>query len=239
MRSNEHPEGRADPDGCGPAERLARAVPSAAVVTELVRIDPADLSPDDRVWLAQAWERVQNWAAAQSAQVVAAVVSTFPTTPGYVDDDPDRSAAGELSLALRLTQNGARARLEVARALQSTLAPAGHALARGDISYRHVMALAELLAGRTEQTARAVQDRVLPRAATQTTSQLRTSIRRALAALDPRTAEQTHQDQRAQRRVEVFPEPHGMATLRAYLPAEDAQLVWLALDTAARTTPGT
>jgi hypothetical protein len=229
--------GPTGPDTPRPPRDLAAAQPSAQVITELVRIDHAGLSPDDRVWLAQAWERAQSWTAAQSAAVVATVESTLPVTPGYVDDDPDRSAAAELSLALQLTENGARLRLDTARALQSTLAPAGHALARGDISYRHVMALAELVAGRTDDIARAVQDRVLARAATQTTSQLRTSIRRALARLDPRTEAHAHQVDREQRRVELFPEPHGMATVRAYLPAEDAQCIWLALDTLARATP--
>ena len=80
----------------GLVQQLAGAQPSAEVVTALTGIDPAALCPDDRVWLVQGWERVQHWTAAQSARVVATVQSTMPTTAGFVDDDPDRSAAAEL-----------------------------------------------------------------------------------------------------------------------------------------------
>src|SRR5437899_909635 len=45
----------------------------------------------------------------------------------------------------------------------------------------------------------------------------------------------------SRRTVSMWPEPDGMARLEAYLPAADAQTVWLALDGLARadrTTPG-
>ena len=234
MRSNRSGAAGAGEDAPSPVQLLATTQPSAAVITELARIDPATLSPQDRLWLVQAWEHAQHWTAARTATAIAAITSATPDPTGYEDDDPDRSTAAELSLTLRLSENGARTRLATARALHDQLTPTRHALERGDISYRHVMALTEQLCDRTRAVTTAVQDRVLARAATQTTSQLRQSIRRALATLDPRTEQETHAAARAGRTIERYPEPDGMTTLRAHLPAEDAHTLWLALDTLAR-----
>jgi hypothetical protein len=58
-------------------------------------------------------------------------------------------------------------------------------------------------------------------------------------AADPDRTELAHAQEAAQRRVELFPDDHGMATLWARLSAPDAQLVWRALDSLAdRDGPG-
>jgi hypothetical protein len=78
-----------------------------------------------------------------------------------------------------------------------------------------------------------VEARVLPRAPERTAAELRRDVRRAVAAVDPRDAQAKHEDAAAERRVAYQPDEHGMAWLSAYLPAPDAQTVWLAVQAVA------
>jgi hypothetical protein len=78
-----------------------------------------------------------------------------------------------------------------------------------------------------------VQDQVLGRAGTQTASQLRASLRRAVLRVDPEGAAQRHEERRKDRRVELIPLPDAMAQLSAYLPAEQAIACYQRLDTLA------
>ena len=74
-----------------------------------------------------------------------------------------------------------------------------------------------------------VAARVLPRATTQTLAQLRASLKRAVIAVDPEGANQRHQQANKKRRVNLYPDEDGMATLSAYLTAPQAMTAhgWL------------
>jgi len=67
--------------------------------------------------------------------------------------------------------------------------------------------------------ARAVQDRVLPKAPGQTLAELKAALGRAVLAVDPEGAEARHREARRDRRVVVTPEADGMASLWALLTA--------------------
>ena len=71
----------------------------------------------------------------------------------------------------------------------------------------------------SDELARAVQDRVLPRAPEQTVAQLKAALARAVIAADPDGAEQRHRQARRDRCVVITPEADGMASLWALLTA--------------------
>lgn len=79
-----------------------------------------------------------------------------------------------------------------------------------------------------------VEAKVLAKAAKQTPGQLRAATRRAVLSTDPAAAQERAERARRERGVRMWPEPDGMATLSAYLPAADAVGVFAVLDEYAR-----
>jgi hypothetical protein len=72
------------------------------------------------------------------------------------------------------------------------------------------------------EVASRVQARVLPAAPGQTAAQLRAAVRRAVIDADPAGAEDRHRAAHADRGVQLYPEPDGMATLSATMSAPEA-----------------
>jgi hypothetical protein len=151
--------------------------------------------------------------------------------------DPDNVmsefAADEIAPALRLTRTSAMVRLDTATALTTRLPGTLEALERGEIDLIKARAVVEATDPLSDEHAAAVQDQVLGRASTQTSSQLRASLRRAVLRVDPDGAAQRHEQRRKDRRVELIPLPDAMAQLIAYLPAEQAIAIYQRLDTLA------
>jgi hypothetical protein len=81
----------------------------------------------------------------------------------------------------------------------------------------------------SDEHAKKVEARVLPKAAEQTLAQLKAALARAVIAADPEGAEERHREARRDRRVAVTAEPDGMGTLWAMLTATDAAgaFTWL------------
>jgi len=71
---------------------------------------------------------------------------------------------------------------------------------------------------------------VLPRLAHQTTAATRKALHRAVLAIDPHAAHKRHTKETKKRRVVLYPEPDGMATLALYAPAQTGAAVMAALD---------
>ncbi|MGI8814580.1 MAG: DUF222 domain-containing protein, partial [Pseudonocardia sp.] len=175
------------------------------------------------------FERLAAWAQARQARLLAEFARRRPPA----DDDPGarRSdtpsvcgefAADEVALALRLSRMTASARLATAISLDSVLPETLHAWERGTIDAGKVRAIVDACRHLSDEHARAAQRRVLTRAAEQTYGQLRAALGRAVIAVDPDGAEQRHRQARKDRRVALSPEPEGMASLWALLPAPDA-----------------
>lgn len=144
------------------------------------------------------------------------------------------SLCAEVGAALRLSPQAAGRRLDVATALAGPLAATGAALAQGGLSYLHAMVIAEGVSALDADSARAVQDRILPAAKKDTVGRLRRRVARAVLAMQPMTADQAHEEARTGRRVRIWDLPDGMAALYAELSAEQAQIAWTAIDTLAR-----
>ena len=215
------------------ARQLAEADPGPDMIAMLGLLDPASLSADDRLYVVQAWERVCAWAAAQ-AQAAVAAFSGPAVGGGAAAGDGLELGRDELAAALRLGRGTAQTRMDHARVLLDRLPATLALLESGDISERHAREIAEACKELSREQAAVVEARVLPRAPELTVAELRPRLRRAVAAADPRTFEAAHARAAKERRVVMWPEPDGMATVAATMPAAAAKTVFLALDSLAR-----
>ena len=231
--------------GAGPVGLTGPPGPELAGVVACIR--PDDLDDWHLVEAIRAWDRLACWAAAgQLAAITELARRRPPAPPG--DGDPDghqdsghaglpsvsEFAVDEVAAALRLSRPAAGARLHLAVELDLRLSGTAAALRAGDIDVPKARAVVEATVPLNSDAARAVQDRVLPRAAGQTVGQLRASLARAVLSADPAGAETRHQRAAADRRVVLTPLPDGMAELWALLPADGATTVYSAIDTMAR-----
>jgi hypothetical protein len=189
------------------------------------------LDADDVLDVVVAAER--RVAAAQAVQMRALARFARLRPSGDPGNAMSEFAADEVAPALRLSRNSAAVRLDIATALTTRLPATLAALERGEINMIKARAVVEATGPLTDEQAGAVQDQVLGRAGTQTASQLRASLRRAVLRVDPDGAAQRYEERRKDRRVELIPLPDAMAQLSAYLPAEQAIAIYQRLDTLA------
>ena len=212
-----------------PDRTWADTAPSgiAALELDVDTADPAGLSDAQLIDAMVGFGRQAAWAQARQARIVAEFARRRP--PDAKDlAGTDRTCAAspyapdEVGLALRLSRWSATGRIAQSRELVERLPETLALWEAGRLDERRVTAICDATRNLPVETARAVQERVLPRAPEQTLSQLRAALARAVIAADPDGAEQRHKAARRDRRVAVNPEPDGMASLWALLPASDA-----------------
>ena len=193
-------------------------------------------SPDLAAWLAcnpagnfedgalagaaAGYRRLAAWAQAGELAVVAQMASRSAAADKTTEVDRDgrpgkvpADAYGQVSLALTMSQAGAEWWTNLAVDLQWRLAATGQALRDGTIDLARAKAIAEATGPLDDAKARAVEDRVLPRAGEQTTGQLRASLRRAVITADPDGAERRRQQAERQAKVVLYPDAEGTASL--------------------------
>ena len=152
---------------------------------------------------------------------------------GVVDDHPvddDDFIREDVRAALHLSGYHAWERIDVARALHTTLPDTRTALEAGRITFAQVAALVKAVAGLSPAVASAVEEQVLGKAPDQTAGEFRNAVAKAVQSVDPKTAEAKHTAAAERRRVQMWPSGDGMATIVAELPAPDAQTIWLAIN---------
>jgi hypothetical protein len=147
-------------------------------------------------------------------------------------------AADEVSARLRIPRKAAQGLLEDAVALVGRLPGTLAALTCGQIDARRARAVVDATDALSADNARAVEDRVLGRAPTQTTDLLRRSLRRAALKIDPGGAKVRRAKAKTGRHAWLSAGEDGMASVGFQLPAEDAMLLWTGLDAHARTRRG-
>jgi hypothetical protein len=209
---------------------LSRCRPSGWLALELDvgLADPGAADESELIEAIVAFDRQVSWAQARQARLLAEFARRRPpdTDPGALRSSVATScsefAPDEVGLALRLSRMAAGSRLGTAVELDSVLPETLTAWEHGLIDAAKVRAITEACRHLSMELARAVQDRVLARAPEQTQGQLRAAVARAVIAVDPQGAEQRHREARRERRVVLNPEPEGMASLWALLPAPDA-----------------
>ena len=149
------------------------------------------------------------------------------------DPDPYRDGTNEalskewvredVACALRVPSSTAGAMLHTAASVASRFPATLALMGERQITGRYAQRLNEATLHLPLDAARKVEKQVLPKASRQTLAQFAVSVRRAVLAADPRTAEEQHRDAVAERRVIFTPRDDGTAELWACgLPADEA-----------------
>ena len=219
------------------------------LMRELQKIDPAQLDEAAQLDFAHLWERCRAWVTAQSTEACAHFITAVTDPP---EDRPHRRdgvpvAPGvcvrEVAIATGLSESRAAMRILCGEAFApgAPLARTGAAVRTGRISWEVAEAFVDATLGLTDAQATAVQDRVLPRAISainpdtgagdwRSRSWAVKELRRAVLLVDPDSATKRRERARNHRDVSIRPElGTGMAYLTAYLPADEAVSVFLAI----------
>jgi hypothetical protein len=194
--------------------------------------DPARLSHDERLELLEHIEHMRSAIDAQ-AQVTLALLAR----DGDAEYRAKEWVREEVAVALSVAPVTAAARLHDAVQLVERLPLTLDRLVDGSITMGHVRALVDAVGMLDDDTTAKVEKRVIPKAQGQTIGEFRQRVKRAVASLDPRRAEQQHEDAVAQRRVGCYFDEHGMATVWAHMRADAAMALITALDAHASQLP--
>ena len=231
------------PDGLPEPQPSASAcAPSGWLALELEQstADPARLSDTELIDTIVGFDRIASWASARQAALLAEFARRRPAD----DSQPTRSdvpsrcsefAPDEIALALRLSRSTAANRVTMAQVLVADLPATLGAWQAGTIDILKTRAITETSYLLPADQRAALEARVLSRAGTQTLSQLRAALTRAVLVLDPDGAAARHEQRRADRRVVLGADGDGMATLWALLSAPDATAAYQRLCQLARS----
>ena len=194
-------------------------LPGASLGDALAEVDVRGLSDGELVDVLTAWRRQASWA---QAGELAAVAELARRRESGSSRDAEFASA-EVGLALAISPRSADAHLDLAQALSDRLRSTRAALAAGRIDLVKVRVIAQGTRSVDEETARAVEERVLPGADEVTPGRLRARVERAVIALDPSGAERRRKAAETDRRVECYDTGNGTAVFGGvHLPAGPA-----------------
>ncbi len=217
------------------ATELLNSVPGIETLTALVGIDPEDLSRGARVDYLSAVERQTGWLQALIQRAIVAVAGAEPSQAEGIYEGVDDAEREDISAALRMSGNSAQYKIDIARSLINTLPNTCSALATGEISPAHANVIARETAAAireglpTEAIAR-IEESAIAHAEFHTPAQVGNKVRTMLAQVAPKEFEEIVVRARETRKVSMYRESDGMATVVAILPAEDAQTVMSAIE---------
>ena len=207
-----------------PAEMAALVAgpmpPGPGLAALLGAAPPTDLADYALPDVAVAYRRICSWAQAGElacvAQIAARAAARDPKTGIGTDGRPaqvTRDASAEVSLALTMTGACAEWWTDLAVTLSWQLRATGAALRDGMIDLARARLIAEGTCLLDDDTARAVEEKILPEAGEKTTGALRAALRRAVIAADPAGAERRRAEAERRARVVLHPEAESTATL--------------------------
>ena len=232
-------------DPTNPVEvRISELLDLAAgigVLIELYEIkkDLRQLSTSARIDYLKVLQRQASWINAWEQDAIVAVAGLTPSEPDDFFQGPDDMEREDVATALRLAPQTAQNRIDIARTLVGHLPQVCSALATGEISAAHATTIAREIADIIDKnvpisTIRKIEEVAIAHAEFHTPSQVTNKVRATIAKLAPEEFEAAAAQASDNRRVEMYPDKHGMATVIAILPAADAQTVMLAIDKLAR-----
>ncbi len=212
-----------------------------AVLIELHEMKPdlTSMSTSARIDYLKVLQRQASWINAWEQEAIIAVAGLQPSEPDDFFQGPDDMEREDVATALRLAPQTAQNRIDIARTLVGHLPQVCSALATGEISAAHATTIAREVADIIEKnvpiaTIRKIEEVAIAHAEFHTPSQVTNKVRATIAKLAPEEFAAQVALACEGRRVEIYPEKYGMATIVAILPAADAQTVMLAIDKLAR-----
>lgn len=203
----------------------------------LTEVAPCELSEEGRALALQTLTRYGNYVDAVAAQFTAEIAGPAPTTVRAAQDD---FAAGEVAVATKTSIYAADAKVHLARDLATRLAATAVAMRAGDVTLAQASALSQAVARLDDDTARAIEAKVLRYAHRQTLTLFKASITRWASRLD-RTWQRRSREMRREPRVDHQAHADGTGTLTIHAPLEDTTTIsmWLTANAAAtRATLG-
>jgi hypothetical protein len=228
-------------DPPGPAEpvRWSEYLPDGLLADLLAQ--PAETGPEHREFESLerigGWERVIAWAQARQLREMTLFMDRAEARNaalGAYTSQAHDSAVAEVGLMLRVSARTAASRVNDAYSLGTRLPGTLAALEAGRITLAKARIIDAETLNLSEQHTAQVEQHVLAKAQQQTPGQLRAATRRAVLSADPSAAQKRTEQAQRERGVQIWPEPDGMATLSAYLPAAEAVGVYAVLDEYAR-----
>ena len=224
------------PSGVVAAALIAPPGPEVIAALDQVGID--QLKPSAVADLLVAWERQAAYVALCSCTAVAATAKAVRSVENHRTADErdlaERAVRCEVAAAVRMSDSVADDRIMVGDALSGRLSMVAKALRSGDINYWHALAICDVTSGLTDEQAVWIARRVLPRARKQSMTQLRASLRRALALVTPDRTRKNAQTARTQHDVDYFRRDDGQAELRVVGDAADVLAIYATIQDAAR-----
>lgn len=202
------------------------------LIDEVLDVDPARLSHDERLELL---ERIEHTRSALDAK--AQITLALLAGEGDAEARAKEWVREEIACALSIAPATAASRLHDATELIGRLPLTLDRLVDGSITMGHARVLVEACRALDDDTVAKVEHRVIGRATGQPIGVFRQSVKRAVLSLDPRRAEEQHRAAAEQRRVSMRPDEHGMAGVYAYLRADQALGLMTSLDAHAATLP--
>ena len=205
------------------AGRVAESLPVGPDLAAWLATGEAGLEDGALVGIAASYRRLASWAQAGELAVIAQLAARSAAADDKIgvgeDGRPTQltdEACAQVSLGLTMSQAAASWWSELAVTLTWRLTATGAALRAGQIDLARARLIAEATAVLDEDTAGAVEAKILPAAGDQTTGQLRAALRRAVITADPEGAERRREEAERRAKVSLYPDPDGTASLAGY-----------------------
>jgi hypothetical protein len=195
-------------------------------------VDPARLSHDERIDFLEQLEQFRS-AVDAAEQMTLAELSREGDAEYRGKEWVREEVAGVLSIA----PVTAAARLHDAVTLTTRLPMTMDRLTEGSIRFWHAKVMVEACEKFDDETAAALERKVIDSARDQSIGEFRSTVKRAAMRLDPRRAEQQREDAFAERRISGRADEHGMTGVYAYLRADHAAALLTAIDAHAAALP--
>jgi uncharacterized protein DUF222 len=195
-------------------------------------VNPASLSHDERLTLLESIEQHRAALDAQQQLTLALLAAE-----GDAAARAKEWVREEVAAVLCVAPTTAAAKLHEATQLVHRLPRTFDRLVDGSITMQHARAVIDAGQRLDDPGVVELENRVLAKAEGCAVGTFRQIVRRARIAVDSRSADQQHADSLAERRVRMFADDDGMATIWAYLRADAAAALMTAIDASAHALP--